>query len=109
MSPFGPARSMSQALVNVSPSFETNDMRAIIDRLYPDSPGNNQKRATLLQLAKATSAALRLADEFVAVFGRPALDDLVLRIIPDEDYAPGEVHRAVLELPWADVLTTNYD
>ncbi len=52
---------------------------------------------------------LRLAEEFTAAFGRGALDDLILRAIPDADFGPGPLHRMLLELPWADVLTTNYD
>ena len=37
------------------------------------------------------------------------LDDLVLRAIPGiADFAAGQLHQ-LLELPWADVLTTNYD
>jgi hypothetical protein len=52
---------------------------------------------------------LRLAEEFQAAFGRDALDRLLLETIVDADYRPGKLHRLLLELPWADVLTTNYD
>jgi hypothetical protein len=52
---------------------------------------------------------LRLAEEFQAAYGRPALDDLILRSVPDDDYEPGPLHRLLLKLPWADVFTTNYD
>jgi len=81
----------------------------MIDRLYPPSPATEHRRADLKGQAKATSAAQRLAEEFTAAFGRPALDDLVLHAIPDEDFTPNQLHRLLLELPWADVLTTNYD
>lgn len=53
--------------------------------------------------------ALRLAQEFEVAFGREALDALLLRAIPDGDYDPGDLHLRLLKLPWADVLTTNYD
>lgn len=82
---------------------------AMIERLYPASPANERRRRELLEQAWATSTALRLADEFTAAFGRPALDDLVVRAIPDSEFAPGPLHRLLLELPWGDILTTNYD
>lgn len=52
---------------------------------------------------------LKLADEVQAALGRPALDQLLRSNIPDKDYAPSPLHIKLLELPWADVLTTNYD
>ena len=59
---------------------------AMIDRLYPPSPTTERRRADLKGQVKATSAAQRLAEEFTAAFGRPALDDLVLDTIPDMDF-----------------------
>ncbi len=81
----------------------------LIGRLYPDTPENKVRRERLKNQADATSTAMRLADEFVAAHGRPALDDLILEMVPDSDVEPGELHRLLLELPWADLLTTNYD
>ncbi|MDB5122458.1 MAG: SIR2-like domain protein [Mucilaginibacter sp.] len=52
---------------------------------------------------------LKLADEVQAAFGRPVLDKLVLENIPDKDHEPSELHVRLLELPWTDVLTTNFD
>ena len=82
---------------------------ALANRLYPDGAGHDRRRRDVLAQLGATSAALRLADEFVAAFGRPALDDLLLALTPDDDFAPGPLHELLLDLPWADVLTTNYD
>ena len=82
---------------------------AMIDRLYPLSPATARRRTELKEQAWATSTALRLAEEFVAAFGRPALDVLVLENVPDADFAPGPLHHLLVELPWTDVLTTNYD
>lgn len=84
-------------------------MAIMVDHLYPLSPATAKRREDLKGQMKATTAALRLAEEFTAAFGRPALDDLILRAIPDADFVPGRLHRMLLELPWADVLTTNYD
>ncbi|MCC6750890.1 MAG: SIR2 family protein [Deltaproteobacteria bacterium] len=52
---------------------------------------------------------LRIGSEYEAFFGRQALDELIQRSIPDKDYEPGELHKLLLALPWADVFTTNYD
>ena len=82
---------------------------AMIDRLYPPDSANESRRKALHHQASATSTALRLAGEFTAAFGRPALDELVLHAIPDTDFGPSQLHQLLLELPWADILTTNYD
>jgi len=82
---------------------------ALIDRLYPQGLGEDRRRSELLRQAGATSTALRLADEYVAAFGRSSLDELILATTPDHDFKPGRLHRMLVELPWADILTTNYD
>lgn len=52
---------------------------------------------------------LRLAEEFRAGLGDAALTDFLRRRIRDDAFEPGPIHRDLLDLPWADVLTTNYD
>lgn len=52
---------------------------------------------------------MRLASEFAAVNGRNELDNLIRDAIPDDKMNPGGLHRQLLELPWRDVFTTNYD
>ena len=52
---------------------------------------------------------LRLAEEYRAYLGQAALDSLVRGIIHDEAWLPGPHHKALLALPWSDVLTTNWD
>lgn len=52
---------------------------------------------------------LKLANEIQAAFGRPALDQLLRSSIPDKDYEPSPLHVKLLELPWNDIFTTNYD
>lgn len=63
------------------------------------------------ELGSTDSAAdpLDLAQQFEDRFGRVALDDLIIDAVPDAGHAPGEIHRRLLELPWTDVFTTNYD
>lgn len=52
---------------------------------------------------------LRIASEYEAAFGRRKLEHLIQVQIPDQDYQPGKLHELLLQLPWADVFTTNYD
>lgn len=52
---------------------------------------------------------LRLANEIEAAFGRPVLDSILRQSIPDLNYSPSELHKKLLNLPWEDVFTTNYD
>jgi SIR2-like domain len=56
-----------------------------------------------------TFSGPRLASQYEVVFGRSALDALLLELIPDQQYAPGLLHQRLLTLPWSDVFTTNYD
>lgn len=53
--------------------------------------------------------ALRLAQEYQTLHGEDGLDRLVRELVPDERWLPGPLHKQLLELPWQDVLTTNWD
>ncbi len=59
--------------------------------------------------ASNTADPLRLAEEYFAYFGRPALHDLVRKEINDAAWTPGDMYKTLLELPWSEVLTTNWD
>lgn len=79
--------------------------RRMAERLYPDE--DDRKR--LLERAGATSVALRLAQEFEIAFGRSTLIEFVRDSIRDDEFITGDLHQQLLDLPWADVFTTNYD
>lgn len=53
--------------------------------------------------------ALVLAEHVEIAYGRPELDRLLLSSIRDSDYQPSQLHRKLLQLPWSDIFTTNYD
>jgi SIR2-like domain len=84
--------------------------RVLVDHLYPDTgdPGF-RSRARALRQAGATSGFLRLAQEYCVSFGRPALEQRIAETVRDERFEPGELHELLLQLPWADVLSTNWD
>ncbi len=52
---------------------------------------------------------LRVAEEYRTYFGQAALDDFIRARFPDKAWQPGPLHAELMKLPWADVLTTNWD
>lgn len=69
------------------------------EKIHGQAPGNQSKYLN----------ALKLADEVQAAFGRSVLDQILKQHIPDKDFEPSDTHIKLLELPWSDVFTTNYD
>jgi hypothetical protein len=51
----------------------------------------------------------QLASEVQALIGKTALDNMLCSNIPDASFEPSKLHVKLLELPWVDVFTTNYD
>lgn len=72
---------------------------AFYEKLYNKKPNNGVKYLNLL----------KLSEEFEAAFGRPALEQFISKNIADNEYEPTHLHRMLIELPWTDVFTTNYD
>ena len=52
---------------------------------------------------------MRIAQEYEAAFGRTDLHDVLRQLVPDHGYGPGDEHRRLLQLPWRDIFTTNWD
>ena len=50
-----------------------------------------------------------LAHQIQAAFGRPDLDQMLRDAVPDLQHEPSPLHVDLLDLPWSDVFTTNYD
>ena len=71
--------------------------RSLKAKLYPMNPD------------LAPTDPLRLAQEFVSYFGQAALNAHLREQIADNAWFPSATHKQLLQLPWADVLTTNYD
>ncbi|MFW2271160.1 MULTISPECIES: SIR2 family NAD-dependent protein deacylase [Burkholderia cepacia complex] len=57
----------------------------------------------------STSVVTQLAEQYARVFSKPALEEVLKRLIPDERVHPGTLHAHLLELPWVEIFTTNYD
>ena len=52
---------------------------------------------------------MHLASLLEASHGRSELDHQIASSLPDDELMPGELHLAMMRLPWKDVFTTNYD
>jgi hypothetical protein len=76
---------------------------------HPLYPSDDAGRRVALHEASGTSGFLRLAQEYQAAFGVSSLNDHIRSLVPDTDYRPGDLHRRLLRLPWADVFSTNWD
>jgi hypothetical protein len=72
-------------------------LEKMIERLYPHDP------------KAAPSNPLRIAEEYRTYFGQAGLDEFIRTNFPDKSWTPGPLHIDLLELPWTDVLTTNWD
>ena len=55
------------------------------------------------------SDPLRVAEEYRAYFGQSALSDQIRNQIDDEAWRTGDLYQLLLELPWSEVMTTNWD
>ncbi|MDH1471558.1 SIR2 family protein [Shewanella bicestrii] len=78
--------------------FELGDI--LFEKAHGRRPDTNEKSYLSL---------LKVAEDAEAVIKRPALDAVLMQHIPDNTVDPSVLHETLLELPWADVLTTNYD
>jgi hypothetical protein len=83
--------------------------KMLIDELFPTGSSPEDERKAAMRQAESTSGALRLAQEFQAAHGRQRLDQFLKEAIADQEWRPGPLHRLLMELPWSDVFTTNYD
>lgn len=55
------------------------------------------------------SSPIKLATMIEAEFGRTVLDKMIQASLPDDRVFPNDLYRDLLNLPWHDVFTTNYD
>lgn len=83
--------------------------RAMFDDIYPLSSNATEKQVAEREQLFNQKGAIRLASEYEAEFGRESLDSFLRKTIPNDYHQPGNIHRLLLQLPWRDIFTTNYD
>jgi hypothetical protein len=81
----------------------------MFQELHPAEPGETPDQVRARDEKFKSANALRIASEYEAAFGRRKLDLLIQCQNPDADHQPSSLHRMLMELPWSDVFTTNYD
>ena len=79
--------------------------RAMFDEIYPPAESATTDR----QEQFSRSNPLRVATEYEAAFKRQKLESFLHAHVPDSGHQPGPMHELLLQLPWRDVFTTNYD
>ena len=85
------------------PALTWGELTALLQtRLGPQVVSGSATPPTSLE------SCLDLAEEFSSSFGPQALDRFLLDNVPDH-HEPHRLHTQLLELPWADVFTTNWD
>ena len=79
----------------------------------PESPLWNDFKKTMAEELSLNGNVrcnpLLLAEQYRATLGRPALENLIKDLVRDEERIPGKLHERLLQLPWSNVLTTNWD
>lgn len=91
----------AQKSIHTDKSFPSwNDLGdCFYKKLYGELPAKEDK---YLNVSK-------LANEVQSAFDRAAVHEILKDKIPDREYRPSELHEKLLQLPWKDVFTTNYD
>ena len=84
-------------------------VRSMFDELYPATGGEAPEQVQGREDRFNHLNPLTVASEYEATFGRRKLDVLISENVPDSEYLPGRLHQLLMQLPWADVFTTNYD
>jgi hypothetical protein len=99
------------AAVFVGAGFSLNADLSAADALRPPlwSDLADEMATRLYPHAPAPCDPLRLAEEYRAYLGQTALDEFIRTRVSDDAWRPGPLHRLLLELPWSEVLTTNWD
>ena len=81
--------------------------------LYPNFPDMNEKQKAEWEKQRIIKTSgknvTKLAEEYVVNFDRNKMNHLIENAIADDLFIPGELHKKLVKLKWADIFTTNYD
>lgn len=85
---------------NVSMKTWAQLREVFLDKLYPNNEEDKKNE---------DNDVVRLSSLVDAQFGHNELDNILEEALPDQLIQPGRLHRLLVQLPWKDILTTNYD
>lgn len=81
--------------------------------LYPrfsDMTGEQKDEWKKQRIIKTSGKNVtKLAEEYIVNFDRNKMNHLIENAIADDLFFPGDLHKKLLMLNWADIFTTNYD
>lgn len=100
----GLSKHESERRRDVTAKSEFGSWRDLLDDFQRVLAGDNAKLRESLP-----TDPLRLAQVYQTQLNRAALLDLVAKHVPSADFLPGLAHRCLRDIPWAAVVTTNYD
>lgn len=86
------------------PNIEVKDWKGLALDFYKRLYGGTPKDENL-----ALKSALRLAMQVECQYGRDELNRIIEDAVPNNKLKPGPLHKALVNLPWRDIFTTNYD
>ena len=105
--------SVRGASILVGAGMSKNAQRPADDSPEPPLWGDLLKKMVALLYPHDPDAApkdpLRIAEQYRTYFGQAGLDEFIRSNFPDKSWLPGTLHLDLLQLPWMDVLTTNWD
>lgn len=86
------------------PNVEVKDWKGLALDFYKRLYGGNPQDEDL-----ALKSALKLASQVECQYGRDELERTIEDAVPNNKLKPGPLHKALVNLPWRDIFTTNYD
>lgn len=103
----------SKGMANVQPPNWSELADRMYCELYPQSEEWDEKRKNEWERQRIIKTSgknvTKLAEEYIANFDRNKINHLIEEAIADDSFFPGELHKKLLRLCWADIFTTNYD
>lgn len=103
----------SKGISDIMPPNWSELAEKMYDDLYPFSEEWSAEKSREWENKKNIKTSgknvTKLAEEYIANFDRNKINSLIEQAVADEMYIPGELHKQLLKLNWADIFTTNYD
>ena len=85
------------------PNVEVKDWKGLALDFYKRLYGGDPQDEDL-----ALKSALKLASQVECQYGRDELERIIEDAVPNNKLKPGPLHKALVNLKWRDIFTTNY-
>ena len=102
---------LCKGMANIQPPNWNELAKKMYDELYPLSSewnGDQKKRWEEQRIIKTSGKNVtKLAEEYIANFDRDKMNTLIEQSIADDMFIPGELHKRLLKLDWANIFKTD--